>query len=79
MHSFTWGSYVFHHNADLSGRVEIVYVTAKESKPVASIPGTALLCFIAEYVRGRRMSALEDADVFDLFGIPNDRPEKYED
>ena len=66
MHTFLHGDTRFHYNSDLSGDVYVVNQGAR-GKEDAQIPGEALLAFAAHYVRGRRISALEDAGDDDMY------------
>jgi hypothetical protein len=53
----------FHHNQDLSGDVIIVV-----GKQELRVPGAALLEFIADHVRNRRISELEQMDAGEVLG-----------
>ncbi len=66
MHSLRFGETVFNYNSDLSGDVDI----RREGKFEVSVPGTHLLAFVAEYVRGRAVAELEDMPAYELLGVP---------
>lgn len=64
MHTYIHGDEVFNYNSDLSGDVIISY---KDHQGGCRVSGTALLAFVAEYVRRQRISALEDAGDNDMY------------
>ncbi len=61
----------FHYNSDLSGDVSI-HVDDENGLRALNVPGEDLLAFVADYVRGRKISALEDAEWHEVFGIENE-------
>src|SRR3989338_8314064 len=69
------GEVFIKHNSDLSGLVIITCVdSVGEKAGEIKVPGEALVEFVAEYVRGVRISALEQvstAEVLGLNGLPN--------
>ena len=71
MHTFQQKNTHFHFNSDLSGDVRIVHqgTTGRED---AHIPGEALLAFLADYVRNRRIRMLEDASDAEVLGLGQD-------
>lgn len=56
----------FNHNSDLSGNVHI----RAHDGPEYLVPGDDFLEFVAEFVRGHRIAALEDASAEDVLGLP---------
>lgn len=66
MHTFIHGDIIFNYNSDLSGDVAISY---KGSQGEYLVDGDAILAFVAEFVRNRRISALEDASDAAILGI----------
>ena len=64
-HTFDGKHTRFHYNSDLSGEVEIV---KKDSTPRRRlhVHGEDLLAFVAEYVRGKAISRIEDMSVEEL-------------
>lgn len=64
MHTFTHGDEVFNSNSDLSGDVVMSH---KRHQGEYRVGGAALLAFVAEYVRRRRISALEEAGDNDMY------------
>jgi len=69
MHTFTpCGSNVdqvlIHHNGDYSGDVIV-----RTEKGEVTLPAWVLIEFVAEYVRGRKISAVEDMSVDQLLGV----------
>lgn len=55
----------FHYHSDLSGQV---IISLPDREPF-TVPGSALLSFIANYVEGRRIAHIEDMDDYELLGI----------
>lgn len=58
----------FHHNSDLSGNVAI-HVDDENGLRAINVPGVDLLAFVAEYVRGRKISEVESAEWHAVLGI----------
>jgi hypothetical protein len=65
MHTSQHKGVVFNHNSDLSGDV-----TIRQAGFAFSVPGEALLAFIAEHVRLERITALEQMSTHQVLGIP---------
>lgn len=78
MHTFTYTpesdgepNIHFHHNSDLSGNVHIASSSQDGFLNMEfSIPGRALLEFIASYVATQRIAALEQVTPESILGIP---------
>ena len=83
MHTFTHTDdfgikTTFHYNSDLSGNVEIVphvhndagIVGQRVDASYLSVPGEALLAFVAEHVRRERIAFLEDGNALEDFSWP---------
>lgn len=76
MHSRFYGEgrYEFGFNGDLSGYV--VIRDSQDRNGSISIPGSALLEFVADWVRDQRAAAVDDLGVAALLGVsPNRLPE----
>lgn len=65
MHTFDAGDVILNYNSDGSGNVQIV--AGSES---IEIPFDALLSFIADFVRTRKIAALDCAADADVLGFP---------
>ena len=65
MHTFTHGDEVFNHNSDLSGDVIMSHRGSRQGE--YRVGGSALLAFVAQYVRRQRISALEEAGDNDMY------------
>lgn len=66
MHSYQGKECKIHHNGDYSGDV----VITRDGAAHLEVPFEDLLGLVAEYVRSRKLSQLEDADTEELFGLP---------
>ncbi len=64
-HTLALTTATFNYNSDLSGNVTI---TTREGR--IDVPGCELVAFVAEYVRGQRINALESATTRELLGLP---------
>lgn len=71
MHHFKGPSgSTFTYNSDLSGDVRInVGAPERDGEYEIDVPGADLLAFVAAYVAGRRIAALQMADDFEILGI----------
>lgn len=69
MHTFVYGGVRFHYNLDLSGDVEIREHGLPDNAWGLKIPADALLAFVAEHIRNRKIAELEKASVNKIFGI----------
>ena len=66
MHSFTaQNGTVFNFNSDLSGNV----IVSMDNQYRVEVPGDDLLEFVAEVVKDRRISDLDDSLPHEIFGI----------
>lgn len=60
----------FHHHGDFSGEVLIQYTDLSEAKEKElELPFEALKFVVAEYIRSKEISRLEDESTNDLLGI----------
>ena len=66
MPTFSHGKVTFNYNSDLSG--DVIISTALRHNEL-HVPGTALLAFVANYVRRQRIGALEDASENEILGV----------
>lgn len=57
MHTYEIDGVLFHYNSDMSGNVLIVN---KNSKEELEVNGEAILSFIANYIRDRKVSRLDN-------------------
>lgn len=57
MHTYEIDGILFHYNSDMSGNVLIVN---KNSKEELEVNGEAILSFIANYIRDRKVSRLDN-------------------
>lgn len=67
MHTFKGKSCSIFHNSDLSGNVKIV--TGVYGENSLEVLGEDLLDFVANFVRDKRISDLEQASTDDILGI----------
>ena len=67
MRTFNGNSCIIHYNSDLSGDVEIV--TGINGDRKVSVSGKDLLDFVANHVRDKMISQLENASTEDILGI----------
>lgn len=68
MDTFVGKSCRIHHNSDLSGKAIITIPSHGTSKTI-EVLAEDLLDFIAEFVRGERISKLEQASTKEILGI----------
>ncbi len=67
MRSSQHGHYIFQHNSDLSGNVKII--DKDTDKQVGEVNGYALVLFVAEYIRNKKIEELENASTCEIFNI----------
>lgn len=67
MRTYEGSSCIIHYNSDLSGDVEIV--TGIHGESSISVSGKDLLDFVANFVRDKQMSILENSSTEDILGI----------
>lgn len=70
MHTTEAHGVAFIHHGDYSGEVRIVAPDGQELE----VPADALISFVAEFVRDKKMTQLEDASERELFGLQQDPP-----
>lgn len=76
MHHSIQGKTAFNYSSDMSGDVQIMNEAGME----LWVPGRDLLGFVAEWVAGQRISAIEQMAVHELLGIAeSDIPDIDED
>lgn len=67
MHTFEADDdFRIHHNGDYSGDVTIVHDKTKQEM---TVPFTVLVEFVAHFVRGERISKLENASFAEVLGV----------
>ena len=67
MHTYNYENYTFNYNSDLSGEV-IIYDTLKPNEQI-EIEGHALVEFVAEFIKNKKIAELENATTSELLGI----------
>ena len=68
MHTFEHDGVVFNYNADMSGDV-IIWREGQKPRMNLLVPASALVAFVADYVRRERISAIEDASDIEMLGL----------
>lgn len=68
MKTFSHALTTFHYHSDLRGNVHMVY-QGSGGREDASIPGAALLAFVASYVRSRRINEMEHGSDAEILGL----------
>lgn len=68
MHEQTTGLYSFRYNSGLDGNVQIRR-SGEEQSEVFEVSGVELLRFVAEWIRKKKISELEDASAAKIFGV----------
>lgn len=59
----------FLFNSDLSGGVDVVHMDTEGGVENITIPGAAIVGFVAELVRRQRINSLEEASDFEVLGL----------
>ena len=67
MKTMQCGYYRFHYNSDLSGKVQISRAT--DGDRAFYIDGSALVEFVAEWVRNMKISEIEDKSPAEMLGV----------
>lgn len=76
MHTFRrpGSEVVFNYNPDMSGEVQITAPDPAGGRVrTVAVPGLDLLDFVAEAVRGEKISAIEQASTATILGLPERR------
>lgn len=63
MHTYKGESLIIHHNGDYSGEC---YIVDKETKTQIKVSCEDLLGFVAEYVKSKRISEIENMNMNDI-------------
>ena len=69
MHTFDGKSCRINFNSDMSGEIEI---REKETNNMVKINGQDIMDFVANYIRDKKMSELEQANTNEIFKIKDD-------
>lgn len=66
MHTFNGKTCRIHFNSDVSGNIRII---DKDSNEEITIDGKDILDFVAEYIRSKRISTIEQMNTDDILGL----------